>query len=288
MNSVQNSDSEQYPESRLGLVHRVYTLNPGCAPTTRAQRPGRAHGVVLWRALGHIVALSRSFRWHVLSCRCAHARAVAPCCSSPQSRYKIVSQHKPLPLAHCASCRLLVSQRPCAVSQPVSLPILRHKGHPKPRYKPLYRDLPLATLCARRSPLRVRRSCRGLSQPYRRAFCWPYRGPLAVPRQGLSRYKTVYRDSITKMGSSPFQFTATSFFFFTLFFFICSTYWKTIKKKILIFFPVLHTIKPQKKFLQYTFFFLCAIHQAHNFTQHNTKSNHISHFIHQNAQGCII
>ena len=42
MNSVSNSDSKQCTESKLGWVHRMHTLNPNCAPTARALRPGRA------------------------------------------------------------------------------------------------------------------------------------------------------------------------------------------------------------------------------------------------------
>ena len=101
MNSVLNSDSKQCTESRLGWVHRVHTQ---LTLATRAQLPSRAHGAVLWRALGRIVALSRLCRRHILQCRCAHAHAVAQCRSSPRSRYKIVSQHKPLPHPHCEPC----------------------------------------------------------------------------------------------------------------------------------------------------------------------------------------
>ena len=86
MNSVLNSDSEQCTESRLGWVHRVHTLNPGCAPTARTQP-------VSWHAIGRIVAPSRSCRGSPLPCHCAHARTGAPCRSLPAYDTKIVSRH---------------------------------------------------------------------------------------------------------------------------------------------------------------------------------------------------
>ena len=58
MNSVSNSDSEQCPESRLGWVHKVHTLNPSCAHIASALRPGSAQRRVVACALGHIVVPS--------------------------------------------------------------------------------------------------------------------------------------------------------------------------------------------------------------------------------------
>ena len=59
---------------------------------------------------------------------------------------------------------------------------------------------------------------------------------------------------------------------------------KFIKIYFILFFPVLHIVKPKKKILN-TFFFLCAIHQALNSHNHTSYTTFIKmHTIHQNAQ----
>ena len=116
-------------------------------------------------------------RW--APCRGSVVARTQQCRCSPWSRYKIVSQHNFLPRA---MSRVLprVSQRPCAVSQGVgrriAAPLRRvvrrwvsyrslyrcpyhdTKVAPKPRYKPLYRDLPLVRPC-RRPILAVSQGC---------------------------------------------------------------------------------------------------------------------------------
>ena len=64
MNSGPNSDSKRCPESELGQVHIVHTLDPGCAHTARELR--------------RVVGLARPCHRRPLSCRrpCAARRVV--------------------------------------------------------------------------------------------------------------------------------------------------------------------------------------------------------------------
>ena len=82
MNSVSTNESEQCLESRLGWVHRVHTLNPGCAPTVRALRLGRTYSA-RWAPCRGLPRPYRGFPPAVSwSCRCAHVSAGAPCRSA--------------------------------------------------------------------------------------------------------------------------------------------------------------------------------------------------------------
>ena len=63
MNSDSNSDSEQCTESKLGRVHRVHTLNPGCEHTAPRPRASRTLGAVSWLCLAvlqYALAVSRA------------------------------------------------------------------------------------------------------------------------------------------------------------------------------------------------------------------------------------
>ena len=129
--------------------------------------------------------------------------------------------------------------------------------------------------------LRVSRPYRGLSRPYRGrvpsrimalAAC-----PCAPTARPVSRYNALYHDQVQN-GQKPSQLPAL-FFFFTSFFFSFQLLENHQKKNFFFFhfpvepnksikkkkkFPVLHTVKPEKKQIFFnTVFFLCAIHQAH-------------------------
>ena len=150
MNSVPNSDSKQCLESKLGQVHSVHTLNPGCAHYAQAAHtaPCRRPGLVVSQAcIGRIVAPSRPCRKHVLPCRCthapavvsyrcAHARAVASCHSSLGHDTKLYRNTSPCLVGTARRVARTAPYRgaSCAISQAVSLPLLRHKCRPKPRY----------------------------------------------------------------------------------------------------------------------------------------------------------
>ena len=165
MNSDPNSDSKQCPELKLGRVHSAHAHGPGRACTTHRPRQHyaqaahtaschNAHSAVSWHAL----ASCRGCAW---PCHSAHWPCRRPCRSRtlscrrpPDHDTKFVSQHRPLPrvVSHALLRNFAAFLR---VLQPVSLPILRHKGRPQPRYKPLYRDSPLArppTLALAASP----------------------------------------------------------------------------------------------------------------------------------------
>ena len=128
----------------------------------RTLRPGYVHNACWAPCRGRVAARTQQ-------CRC-----------SPWSQYKIVSQHNFLPRA---VSRVLshVSQR---AGGRIAAPLRRVVGcwasyrslyrcpyhdtkvAPKPRYKPLYRDLPLVRPCARAS---CAGRVVGRSWPYRRA-----------------------------------------------------------------------------------------------------------------------
>ena len=168
MNTVPNSDSKKCPESKLSRVHSAPTL--GLAYTRNAPRPTVSRrvvartGVVLWSCLGRVTACGQP------CCRCVAARTL-PCRSSPQSRYKFVSQpssllravsraHNAVSRAHSAVSRAH-SAASWAVSQLVSLPLLRHKCRPKPRY-----NLCIATLSASQATRTRARLYRARCAPY--------------------------------------------------------------------------------------------------------------------------
>ena len=128
----------------------------------------------------------------------------------------------------------IVSQCAAGGSQPISMPLLRHKGRPKPRYKPLYSDLPLARPRARC------RSCRAFLSAVLQALPGRIVGvatrqpsrvvpPRPASQPCLSRYNALYRDSTLEWAVAHSRFLH-SFFFFSL-----SYYWKTSKKFFFIF-----------------------------------------------------
>ena len=142
MNSVQNSDSKQCTESRLGWVHRVHTLNLGCAPIARWAGRVVAHRGCIMAPLSAVSRLCPAISW---PCHRAHVRAGTPCRSSLRSRYKKLYRD-PSPCrspcsARCCVCRsapMLCHRALGTVSQPLArcvatpcLPLL-------PRYTRLY------------------------------------------------------------------------------------------------------------------------------------------------------
>ena len=120
-------------------------------------------------------------------CRCAHVRRVAAPLGHETSLYRNTAPYRMQCRARTAPYR----GSSCAVSQPVSLPLLRHKCRPKQRY-----NLCIVTLSATqatraralghiaRTALRIvahARSCRGRAL----AVLWPI--PCA-PMPAVSRY----------------------------------------------------------------------------------------------------
>ena len=77
MNSGPNRDSKRCPESKLGQVHSVHTLDPGYEHAARA--------------LSCVTGLALPCRRSPLSCRCAHAHASAPC-AERRVAHRIVAQ----------------------------------------------------------------------------------------------------------------------------------------------------------------------------------------------------
>ena len=123
MNSVPNSDSEQYTELKLSRVYSANTM-------TQPARTGRAHcaqaGRVAslcpaesWLVAGRVMAMSQA--WLVVS-RASLRRIVVRCCAVLQ-RSAVVSRPK---VAPSAMIQIIVS-RPC--SQPHAL---RTVSRPRP------------------------------------------------------------------------------------------------------------------------------------------------------------
>ena len=77
-NSVPTSDSKQCPESKLGQVHSVHTLNPGWACNVPRPRAHAARWVVLWSCPDRVAACGRPCRslWPTVSQR-LHGRVMA-------------------------------------------------------------------------------------------------------------------------------------------------------------------------------------------------------------------
>ena len=88
MNSVPNSDSEQYTESKLSRVYSAHTLTQ---PMHMPRAPCRGtRWAVLWPHPRPCHACAQTCGGRALLCRYAHACAGAPCGSPPLSRYKSV------------------------------------------------------------------------------------------------------------------------------------------------------------------------------------------------------
>ena len=124
------------------------------------------------------------------------------------------------------------------------------------------------------------RSCHGLPWPCCGLYCGPVGRIVVYPlRSGQSvvlpcvTIQKLYRDSNWEKGNSPFQLPATFFFLFFssfLFFFSHSSYWKTIKKKLYIYFSF--SSKSNKFIKIYFIFFSSFTHcktlekiSSHNF-----------------------
>ena len=215
----------------------------------------------------------RPYRGRARPCRCAHARAGAPC-RNTMLRPSVTIQNCIATLApvapHVTRAAACVAGRwvpyrshvvHCVVTQ----------GHPPATIQCLYRDSPTSQAPRARchTPLRASRQCRGPCWPCRRAVSQPYHAvswfatarpcvPAALPcalaarpyapaacpglpprrclSSPVSQYSLLYCDSnLEKMGSSPFQLHCT-FFCFHSFFFIVPTTGKPPKKYILYFF----------------------------------------------------
>ena len=246
MNNVPNSDSKQCPESKLGQVHSVHTLNPGYACT--AQRPS-AHATrwaLLWPCLGRVVV------WPLPRAHSAPCRAVA-------APYRSVS--------------LLYRSAWCAISRPKAAPL-------SATIQFLYRD-PLLTrprACALPHPLTCGRSCRGpclgrivgLPRPYRRQ-AQSCRGQVlacpCAPLPSLSQYSLLYCDSSLK-SLAVAHLTAINFFFSHIFFLTFQLLGKPLKNNNFCFSI---SSKPNKlfKFILSIFFF--------SFTHYKTLEKFSSH-----------
>ena len=244
MNSCPNSDSKRCPESKLGHVHSVHTLGPGCTHATRTLR--RVAGLALpCRRLGPAVPLRPRTHWHAVS--------QAVCCTPCRASYRRAGRH----VAHRIVAQGAMSRAYSAVSWPSRRRIMA----PPPAVPRLSRDTtrqPSPSRCCRPYLERVGHvvACldlyRGRPSMHLPVVSWP--GAPAV-----SRYNALYRDSgWKKMGSSPFQLLH---FFFP--FDLLEDYQKkkklhfAVEPKIFflnIFFPVLHTVKPRKIFLNTHFF----------------------------------
>ena len=207
MNNDPNSDSEQCFESKLSRVHKVHTLNPGCAHTAPRPCAGR-----------RVVAPSGRVAGRVLQCRRTRAVSQLPspptllvvtqnlCHDTTHATRRVAS-----PAAGVAAFLRRVVWRCCAV--------LRHKRSPPTMIQNLYNDSPLAAKpCARAAARPTRRLT--VSQG-----CWAYRGLLAARPTQLCHdiiccIVTLHK---MKMGSSSFQLPFLHFFFSFFFSFVPAT-----------------------------------------------------------------
>ena len=147
MNSVLNNDSEQCPESKLGWVHQVDTLNPAYAHRPRALCPGRpCRGPVP----DHIVAYGRSCH-----------RPGRPCCRLGwlcRNLYRDIPSTKVMRacrVVHCRMCRSTPAS--CrralrAVSQPLAA---LHRDTRSPPSQPRYNYYIATQLSAARTARRI-------------------------------------------------------------------------------------------------------------------------------------
>ena len=120
MNSDSNSDSEQCTESKLGRVHSAHTHDPGCSQIAWTLLPGRAHSVVSWCTLGHIVVVPGRVTTHTGRVARTRCRVSTLLHSAPDHDTNIASRLNPYraPCHACTtSCHSVVSQPCCAVSQ---------------------------------------------------------------------------------------------------------------------------------------------------------------------------
>ena len=169
----------------MSRVHKVHTLNPGCAHCAQVMR----------------IASCGSTRWHVVW---QQAPPPPPPPPPPSSQQKKLCHDQLMSGALRELCDrgpravlrelLCVSQCSYAVSQGAStlyrnlvVPYCDIKDRPQPRYKPLYRDSPPAARpCAHVATRPARRPVvsQGLLAVSWAMLqgCWPYRGSLCAPQ----------------------------------------------------------------------------------------------------------
>ena len=238
------------------------TMYPPLAQPTCTLRAGPA---VSWLVAGHVAGLAMPYHRHGRPYRRPVPAVSWPCVAAcPGVLLRVVSQ-TPWPCrAHWRPYR----GASCAVSQ--------HNGRPPQlRYNDCIVTRPLAKPCTHALPHALRanrpyrrpyraliRPCRGLSRPYRGrvpcacfALCYP-----------VSQYKNSIVTQIGKRGSSPSSFVSEQILFFfsshhiffipatgkppNLFFHFPVNQINLLKFILSIFFPVLHIVKPKKKFLR--------------------------------------
>ena len=165
-----NSDSKQCPESKLGQVYSVHTLDPACAHAAHALRLGRSCRAVLQLVVGRVVAVSQA-------CRCVHAD---------------VSQLPSVTIQVCIAISYLSRAVSHAISRAYSVVSLRLHG----RIVACLATHPAARLCARTAgrvagPLGLIVATAGRVV----AETGHVVAPAAVPSYPVSRYNPLYRDS---------------------------------------------------------------------------------------------
>ena len=158
-----------------------------------------------------------------LLCRCAHARAEAPCRSIwACCVIALPSRHREPCRSNPAPCRTAQAAMSSVVSRAVSRP----KSCLSDTIQHLYRDSPASQAVRMRALLYALahgQPCRGLCWPCcgavsqgLLAMSWP---PCCTPRRPVSRYNALYHDQGWEMGSSPSSLLHILFFFFHLIFF---------------------------------------------------------------------
>ena len=178
-----------------------------------------------------------------LPCRCAHVRASAPCRSAaafaPSHDTICVLRHESLSPRRVAPwCALTTPYRgsSCAVSQPVSLPLLRHNAAPShytifvSQHTPLARPPPCVRWAVSRALHAVSWHMLGrvMAEP------WPYRGPSpACPC--LLCHNTICC-FVTKPGNWAVAHPSSCKFFFSHIFFLLLATRKPLKKIYIIYF----------------------------------------------------
>ena len=177
INSDPNSGLEQCTESKLGRMHRVHTLNPGCAHTMRALCPGLVH------AASWAPCCGTHWRCVVALLRLCLALCRGPCRKPPGHDTEIISRLNSCCVAR-ATARVSwflchVVGRCCVVSQPLACCVATSSLPLFSRYNHLYHDTPQQPHHARgraRAPLApcTGRPCRGASWLYRRVVSQPY------------------------------------------------------------------------------------------------------------------
>ena len=214
-------------------MHSAHTHGPGCAQVASALRPSLAHSAVSWRTPTLYHGQTRPCRRSVAArtgyvsgrvtrarCRMAGPLPTAPCRASCLAcRNAPAPCHKALP-SHIAALLCHITSQTVASSDEINF---------------VSRLNPCQAMHARALPHALMR------RPAVSWLCWPCRGAVSqgllavswplccTPQCPVSRYNPLYHDSDWKMGSSPSSLLH-KLFFFHIFFFLCSSYYKTTKK----------------------------------------------------------